>query len=256
MKNLLTKVSKKVAGAALVLAAMAAGNQVMAQGKAEMASSKGKFMVGVKGGFSLSEFRRDGELDFWLDDRGSTKLAGALGLAFARYNFTNWGYGELEVGYSLSGADFNGSSQPAGGIHTYRLHNLQTNLLAGIKLPVLSVYEPKVFIGPSFDFNFHASERYVGPSRFNGTPTPGTSAAERTVYSMRDVTDNFKAMDIGFVFGGQVEFDVKFANLLVDLRYRHGLTQINNNRTALNTWGGGAIKTSGLSLMLGLGFPL
>jgi hypothetical protein len=249
MKNLLTKVSKKVAGAALVLAAIAAGNQAMAQGKAEMASSKGKFMVGVKGGFSLSEFRRYGEVDFWRDDRGSTKLGGFLGLAFARYNFTNWGYGELEVGYSLSGADFNGSTQPAGGVHTYRLHNLQTNLLAGIKLPVLSVYEPKVFMGPSFDFNMHASERYVGPSRFNtNSATP--------IYSMRDVTNDFKSMDIGLIFGGQVEFDVKFANLLVDLRYRHGLTQINNNRTSLNTWGGTAIRTSGLSLMLGLGFPL
>jgi hypothetical protein len=243
MKNLLTKVSKNLIGAAVVTAALFVGSEATAQ-RAEVASSKSTFMIGAKGGFSLTEFRRTGERDFWADNRGATKVGGVQGLAFARYNATNWGYVELEAGYSLSGAMWNGGGR--GGWHTYRLHNVQTNLLFGIKLPVLSVYEPKVFFGPSFDFNVHASERYVGPALI------GTS----TVYTMRDVTNNFKAMDIGFIFGTQVEFDVKFANLLVDLRYRHGLTQMNNNRTSLNPLGGGAINSAGLSLMLGLGFPL
>jgi hypothetical protein len=243
MKNLLTKVSKNLIGAAVVTAALFVGGEAAAQGRAEVASTKSTFMIGVKGGFSLTEFRRGSDGDFFAGNRGATKIGGVQGLAFARYNATNWGYVELEAGYSLSGANWNGSAR--NGIMTYRLHNVQTNLLFGIKLPVLSVYEPKVFFGPSFDFNFHASERYVGQS-INGTST---------VYTMRDVTNNFKAMDIGFIFGGQVEFDVKFANLLVDVRYRHGLTQMNNNRIS-NTLGGGAVNSAGLSLMLGLGFPI
>lgn len=243
MKNLLTKVSKNLIGAAVVTAALFVGSEAAAQ-KAEVASTKSTFMIGVKGGFSLTEFRRSGDRDFWATNRGATKISGVQGFAFARYNATNWGYVELEAGYALSGANWNGSGR--NGIMTYRLHNVQTNLLFGIKLPVLSVYEPKVFFGPSFDFNFHASERYVGAAR------TGTG----TVYTMRDVTNNFKAMDIAFVFGGQVEFDVKFANLLVDLRYRHGLTQMNNNPTSSNTLGGGAVNSAGLSLMLGLGFPI
>jgi Outer membrane protein beta-barrel domain len=244
MKNLLTKVSKSLVGAAALTVAVFASGQVAAQ-RAELGAKKSTFMVGVKGGFSLTEFRTTGDRDFWATNRGAIKIGGVQGLAFARYNATNWGYVELEAGYSLSGANWNG--QGRGGINTIRLHNIQTNLLFGIKLPVLSVYEPKVFFGPSFDFNFHASDRYVGPALNGGTST---------VYTMRDVTNNFKAMDIGFIFGTQVEFDVKFANLLVDIRYRHGLTQMNNNRTTSNMLGGRAINSAGLSLMLGLGFPL
>jgi hypothetical protein len=75
-------------------------------------------------------------------------------------------------------------------------------------------------------------------------------------------------MDIGLIIGTGVDFDLKFATLMLDARYRHGFSDINNayGQSANFIGGSGAgyplslgnqdIRTRGLSFQVGLGFKL
>lgn len=211
----------------------------------EAEASKKTLMVGLKTGLSVNDFRLNGDADFFIRGRGLAKRAGGQALAFARYYMTDWVYGEIEAGWAQTAASLNYRN----GFIVYRLNNIQSNLLFGFKLPILSVYEPKVYIGPSFDFNMHATEYVAGT-------TPYSAGLGVPIKRRTDVTNSFKSMDIAWIVGGQVDFDVKFARLILDVRYRHGMTNINNKMTSTNVLGARSLETSGLVFQVGLGFPL
>lgn len=241
---------------ATLLAVLAVGAftfSANAQNNAQNEASPEKessIIVGVRTGVNLNDFAVSGSA------RTTTMLAGAQATAFAMYNFNSWVGISLEAGFSQSGA----ARFPSGSnnLNDYRLSNVQANLLSYFKLPVLSVYEPKIFIGPSFDFNVHATNNVEG-YRF-GFPTK---------YRV-DATNQFKAMDIGMIVGGGVDFDLKWATLFLDVRYRHGFSDINNAYGQSANWigapngatgfplgpGNQDIRTRGLSFQAGLGFKL
>lgn len=219
-----------------------------AQSGREIAYEKKSFMVGLKTGLSINEFRLDGDTDFFIRYRGLAKRPGGQALAFARYYMTDWVYGELEAGWSQSAAGLNYTTNGGGSV-LYRMNNIQSNVLFGFKLPILSIYEPKVYIGPSFDFNLHAMEYVSGY-------TPYSASFGVPIKRMSDATDSFKSMDIAWIVGGQVDFDINFARLIIDARYRHGMTNVNNKMTSTNVLGARALETSGLIFQVGLGFPL
>jgi len=257
MKNGLKKVT--------LLAALALGTFIF-DAHSQDASTPEKqssFILGVRTGVNVNDFSVSGTT------RSTTSLAGAQATAFAMYNVNSWVGVSLEAGFSQSGAarfspgaGFNVGqpgtigSATGGNLNDYRLSNVQANLLSYFKLPVLSVYEPKIFIGPSFDFNVHATNNVEG-YRF-GVPTK---------YRV-DATNQFKAIDIGMIIGTGVDFDLKFATLMIDARYRHGFSDINNAYGQSANFIGGAgsgyplslgnqdIRTRGLSFQVGLGFKL
>jgi hypothetical protein len=258
MKNGLKKVTLL---AALAVGAFTFGANAQDASTPEKQSS---FILGVRTGVNVNDFSVSGTT------KSTTSLAGAQATVFALYNVNSWVGMSLEAGFSQSGAarfspgaGFNvgqpGTVTSAGGnLNDYRLSNVQANLLSYFKLPVLSVYEPKVFIGPSFDFNVHATNNVEG-YRF-GSPTK---------YRV-DATNQFKAMDIGMIIGTGVDFDLKWATLMLDARYRHGFSDINNAYGQSANWigapngatgfplslGNQDIRTRGLSFQVGLGFKL
>lgn len=201
------------------------------------------FVIGARVGVNASEFLVS------QSTKATNMLSGAQVTAFAMYNFNNWVGSSLEVGFAQSGAaNFKTAD---GRVHDYRLSNVQANLLSYFKLPVLSVYEPKFFIGPSFDFNVHATDNVEGVS------------FGRPIKARYDATNNFKPMDIGLIVGTGVDFDLKWATLMLDVRYRHGLSDINNkygmsgNAPFIDSGAGNQdIRTRGLSVQAGLGFKL
>jgi hypothetical protein len=255
MKNGLKKVTLL---AALAVGAFTFGANAQDASAPEKQSS---FILGVRTGVNVNDFSVSGTT------KSTTSLAGAQATVFAMYNVNSWVGMSLEAGFSQSGAGrftpYAGrvNTTPGvvpGNLNDYRLSNVQANLLSYFKLPVLSVYEPKVFIGPSFDFNVHATNNVEG-YRF-GSPTK---------YRV-DATNQFKAMDIGFIIGTGVDFDLKFATLMLDARYRHGFSDINNAYGQSANFIGSAIgsagyplslgnqdiRTRGLSFQVGLGFKL
>jgi hypothetical protein len=207
---------------------------------------KTSFLIGVKGGLTVNKFQVS-------SSRSETEnYSGGQALVFGHLNFNSWVGTALEVGFSQSGAARYSSAATNGGRLTdYRLSNVQANLLTYFKLPVLSQYEPKVFIGPSMDANVYAT------GNVEGTTAGGSPLKYRV-----DATNNFKAMDWAMVVGLGLDFDIKFATLLLDVRYRHGITDINNKYGTGDQFisgigaGNSDVRTRGWAFNVGLGFKI
>ena len=207
---------------------------------------KTSFLIGVKGGLTVNKFSVSNDIS------ATNYYSGGQALAFAHLNFNSWVGTALEVGFSQSGAARMMSSGTNGGrINDYRLSNVQANLLTYFKLPVLSVYEPKIFIGPSMDANVYAT------GNVEGVTAGGTPVKYRV-----DATNNFKSMDWAMIIGAGVDFDLKFATLMIDARYRHGITDVNNKYGANDQFissigtGNQDIRTRGWAFNVGLGFKI
>lgn len=209
-----------------------------------------KILLGIRSGMTFGEFQFAGEYDRTNFKRGFT--AGA----FFTYNITRWVGVSLEAAYNIQGAKnlyaYDGNTR-----HSFAFHGVQGNLLGYFKLPVLSVYEPRFIIGPSFNYNVHTNA-------LTERPTGRTDI--KTYY---DGTSLFTNMDLGMIVGLGVDFDLKFAKLLLDARYRAGFSDLNTTNEARNgafhkysqthpgtTLGNSSVKTSAWSFNVGLGFAL
>lgn len=234
--------------AILLLLAIISLSQLQAQDISKTgtsAPSVPKFMVGLKVGFGINEFITLGGVDFFLRGKGYAKVESMQIMAMGRYNFNNSSTLAFEVGYAQTGA----LSYPS---YRYTLHNVQANLLLSVKIPVLSVYEPRFFIGPSFGYNIKAGELFEGTSSISGATNLRTFV-DRTSY--------FKAMDWGIIVGGEVMFDLKWGYFFIDARYRHGLTNINSvhgtpSFISRGIFANQTLRNAGIALQVGVGFPL
>ena len=208
---------------------------------------KTSFILGVRTGVNANKLL--------VSHTGSSEwYSGAQGTIFGLFNFNNWVGVSLEAGVSQSGGAGvrYESSNPSYGKGTidFRLTNIQANLLSHFKLPVLSVYEPRLILGPSFDFNTFASGN-----------TEGMVGQSGVKYSY-DATQAFQPVDVGAIVGLGVDFDLKFAKLFVDARYRHGLFDVNqlqgttNARAVSSAMQNYDVRTRGISVQVGLGFKL
>jgi hypothetical protein len=207
---------------------------------------KTSFLIGVKGGLTVNKMLVSHDFS------ATNYYSGGQALAFGHLNFNSWVGTALEVGFSQSGASrFATSATNGGRVTDYRLSNVQANLLTYFKLPVLSVYEPKIFIGPSMDANVYAT------GNVEGLTAGGTPVKYRV-----DATNNFKAMDWAMIIGAGVDFDLKFATLMIDARYRHGITDVNNKYGLGDQYissigmGNADVRTRGWAINVGLGFKI
>jgi hypothetical protein len=233
MKKILKTFSFLVALAAVYTLGL---SSAQAQDAAQPDSTKSKFMIGVRAGLNLSYLRVDNE------SSGSGFAEGAQAGIFAKYAFNDWVAVSLEAAWSQSGARkmqyrsnfFNGDA-------FLQLNNVQLNPLVQFKIPVLSVYEPYLFAGPSFNINYLNSVYY------------GTLSA-------KDASNFTTALDLGLLVGAGVDFNLRFATLTLDARYRHGLNDINQKTGVTDglgaVLGNNAWRSSQLSFQVGLGFPI
>jgi len=212
-----------------------------------------KITLGVRTGLNLSRFD--------VANVASNYTPGAQAGAFLNIKATNWVTLSVEAAWAQNGAANIYSPDGVSAVHQFTANNFQGNLLTYFKLPVLSVYEPKFFIGPSFDYIGHVA---------SNTESRGTFVKDRY-----DVSKTFKKFDLGLVAGLGVDFDLKFARLFLDARYRQGLLDINDNNipytytgTAAGTLSGfnernpaaairnSTTRTAQWSFQIGLGFDL
>lgn len=254
MKKDLKKFSSKFFSA-LAFAFMLGALTVQAQDDAKKEDAAAgekkpsRLTFGIRSGLNLSEFIFAGTTNATLHTEGAQ-----VG-AFFNIKATNWVELSIEAAWAQ-----NGAANLAGGggsLHSFNFNNFQGNLLTYFKLPVLSVYEPKIFIGPSFD--------YIGSVTANSEVPSGTT----NIKTRYDVSNRFKKLDVGIVAGLGVDFDLKFARLFLDARYRHGLLDLNDNvntlgnefgttaaRLPYRALGNSTIRTSQFSFQVGLGFSL
>lgn len=240
MKKILKTFSLMVALATVFVLGL---NTAQAQDAAKPDSTgRSKFMVGVRAGLNISRIRVGNGVanDF---------TPGAQAGLFAKYSFNDWVAVSLEAAYAQSGADRMRYTFAPSTSADLLIHNAQFNPLLNFKLPVLSVYEPYVFVGPSFNVNF-AEDLYK--AGFASTKSDLTSS-----------------LDLGLLAGVGVDFNLRFAVLTLDARYRHGLNDVNQRTGVAQTptigftdVNGGVLpaaptlRSSQFSFQVGLGFPI
>ena len=207
--------------------------------------TESKLMVGFKAGFNLSDIRTSGSTEFFSSDNGQKEFAPQIHV-FGRYAFNKWVSTDLELGWTQNAFTL----YDGAGANTFRANNFQANALFNLRIPVLSVYEPRFYFGPSYNLNTYTYQRITGDS-------PIVAGADRD--KTWDVTNAFVPHDFGIIVGTGLQFDIKFATLLVDVRYRHGITRTID---ASNGYRGNVLSSvnkghlSDMAFMMGLGFSL
>ena len=203
--------------------------------------TESKLMVGFKSGFNLADIRVGTDTDYFEEGGGAGKNFSPQIHVFGRYDFTKWVGAELELGWTQNAfTTFSNSTT------TYRTNNFQANALLNVRIPVLSVYHPRIYMGPSYNYNAYTYSRTT-----------------RNLYGYNvdqtfDVTNTFAPHDLGVIVGTGLQFDVKFATLLVDARYRHGFSKSVRRAgdvTAVQPLVRQA-SISDVAFMVGLGFGL
>jgi opacity protein-like surface antigen len=259
MKKDLKKLNLNALKSALVALALActvgfAQAQDNSGSTAEAAPKKAsKVSLGLRSGVNFSEFIYAGDYGY------TSRTEGAQVGAFFNIQATSWVGLSLEAAWSQNGAR-NLSIPGSNAVHSFNMNTFQANLLTYFRLPVLSVYEPKIFIGPSYNFIGHVT---------SNTEQVGQQLGIKARY---DVTDSFRKHDLGMIVGLGLDFDLK-SNMFVtiDARYRHGLVNVNGIKANGNygeplgydsyllpsaALGNSTVRTSQFSIQVGLGFRL
>ncbi|WP_169315236.1 porin family protein [Bernardetia litoralis] len=204
--------------------------------------TESKLMVGFKSGFNLADMRTATDVGYFTENGGNGKNFAPQIHVFGRYNFTKWVGAELELGWVQNAFTTFTNTET-----TYRTNNFQANALVNVRIPVLSVYHPRFYIGPSYNYNAYVYSRQTG------------SAYGYNFDQTFEVTNDFSPHDFGVIVGTGLQFDVKFATLLLDARYRHGLSKaIRTRGNSVNSVAplSNASGISDVAFMVGLGFSL
>lgn len=211
----------------------------------------GSLQVGFRLGTTYSKFLFN-DAGFSESADYNRRRVGFTGGGFVTYNFSKWVGVSGEVLYSQTGTNnINYQVGNIAGTTDYKTSNIALNLLADIRLPVISVYEPRFYVGPSFDFIVDGwNERYTGAA--------GSISYVGSAKGATDATNQFKVLDFGMIVGAGLDFDLKFAKLKLDARYRQGLNNINNKTNqSLNRYlVGKDMHSSSWIFTAGLAFPL
>lgn len=209
-------------------------------------SAQSKLMIGVRTGVNYSKLIiSEGSADGGIS-ANDQRRAGLVFGAFVDYSFNKWFGATGEVLFSQQGlraTAYNDGTTT--GLADYRTDNINVNLLLDAKLPVISVYKPKFYVGPSFSFNMGGRADVEGS--YLGYPV-------KAVYN---ANDQFAPMEFGMIVGTGLDFNLKFATLKTDIRYRRGFNDINAIGIGLNqSLRGKTIHSDAISFQVALGFHL
>jgi hypothetical protein len=188
-------------------------------------------MFGITGGLNLSTFAGEG--------LGSTAtrhgIVGGLMLVspFAA-NFST----QLEALYSMKGMKSLSSSPQT--YATFKLDYIEIPVMLRADVPLSTSVKPFAFTGPSFDIKVSCG----GDGLVNGKATTATCAQIESGFSNGN---KFQTLDVGWVVGGGLGFDIHERRVSLGVRYEVGL------RTIATT---GTSKNRALSLMASIEAPL
>lgn len=179
------------------------------------AAAMGPLQAGVKGGLNIANQTAD-DSDMELADSRSGMALGA----WVRVPATPMVSIQPEALFSMKGD----REEDAGVTGTVKVDYLEVPVLAKLSLAKASPAKPTVFLGPSMGFNLSAKSEIDGTGILDGET---------------DLKDSTKGVDFGVVVGGGVEFN----NFGLDLRYTHGLSNINDTDSGVE------VKNNVISIM-------
>jgi Outer membrane protein beta-barrel domain len=166
--------------------------------------------------------------------------------AYGAYKITPFLSGRLEITYSQEGGGRQDYSIPlndprlaniAGNLSEVNLinpyvyfHNLNVPLMAELTLPEFAEQsvKPKLLLGGSFAYMFSANELHTKQYIFND------NTFSNIPYLREDVGSNYAAAQFSILAGLGFDFKTDKRNFAFDIRYRQGMTQLNDVKASFS----------------------
>ena len=209
---------------------------------ANVSPAQPKWFGGLKAGVNVAQFRGDAVApwvarpDLYLAGSVGNSLAGFVGGAFVRRQFTDRFALQLEGLYSQKGgdgtvygiweieypsdvvynADINGQL-------SVRLDYVEFPLLAAFTLPSSDRVGLTVLLGPSVGYNTRAEARLEGEARVR---LPDGSDRVDTFDERIPIHGKINRWEVAGVIGAALEFEMSQSTVLLDVRYTFGVTSI------------------------------
>jgi hypothetical protein len=212
--------------------------------------SAGPFSFGVRAGFVTSYFSHE-------QPHTGYKIGFTIG-GLATYAFSDNFSIQAEPAYLQQGGTFMrftdntrfGDTSPYA-IYTtssdITLHNIDLPVLAKYSLPAFGNFKPNVVLGPAIAYTVTADEHY--------TKTYSLSQVFFTATGYKFSTSEYQHFQFGATagIGGEVSLGTK--RLLIDLRYRYGITPAKKGFSYVDFSGvQGDLRTHSISFAVGIGF--
>jgi hypothetical protein len=196
----------------------------------------GQISVGAKTGVNLNQFRQPG-----------TTMGASLG-AYGSYQFNPWVTLKFEPQYSLEGGarpdytrNYSEVSDNVSSIEflnpSVKFHNLQFPLLIEVTLPELTdqTIIPFIVVGASYSLTMASLEqhtkRYIFFDELNSS-SYYESVRLDVAYQSENVTDNYNRNQWSLWLGMGMKVKTGDRTFGFDVRYRHGLNNLNQLRFA------------------------
>jgi hypothetical protein len=186
--------------------------------------------VGLKAGINFSTLSQKGA------DLVSFSWGSAAGFTlgvFYTVNINEYLAFQPELYYSKKGGQLEGGILGVLASKSIAIHYLELPLLLKLKFPTQSRINPHLFVGPYLSFKL---------SDKGEIKVLGIELEEELV--------KIKGSDFGLVFGGGIDFKVKNAIVILDIRYDLGLVNIAEPILGIEN----EMKNRSLILMVGCGF--
>lgn len=183
--------------------------------------------VGAKVGANLNQFRQPGTT-FGFTGGGFAKYK-ALPFLDVRAEVLYNQQGGARQNYTRDYSSLNGNVFAIQYWNRYvNLHNLEVPLLVELSHPSFSddVIAPRLILGGAYGLNLGAIERHEKTYFFADGPTPYANTSD----DRENVGSNYKQNQWGLIAGFAIDFTSGDQTCTLEVRYRKGMTQINNLR--------------------------
>jgi hypothetical protein len=246
IRPLLTKIPRDVLWILLIV--FLTNGQLFAQATGDSPEFPTTISIGAKVGASFNQFTQPGT------------MIGFNGGAFAKYTVTNFLNARIEVLYSQQGGGRQNYFDqliplldPANvSSVTYVnpfvvFNNVEVPLIAEFGLPELSggTIVPKFLVGGSYAFAVSAFEHHTKHYEFND----GSSVDFG--YKKENVGSTYKQNQWSMMFGIGIDYNLGKRVFSTDIRYRQGLTQLNDFKFT-GPQAGGKLYSSSLTFNFGM----
>ena len=195
--------------------------------------------LGVRAGVVRSRAEISGFIP-WLNFESINEFSAGV---FFTYDLIGGQLGfQPEINYAVKGFDAVEQDLDESISSKYKIHYIEMPLLVSYKMPLKGRIKPGVVFGPYFGIPVKVMEVQ---SAFGET-------------EKRELDDNLKNTDFGLVFGANIRARMGTVNLVLDVRYNLGLTNISKDMTevAYEFSEDDTIKNRALAFSLGLSFDL
>ncbi|MEJ0055874.1 MAG: porin family protein [Bacteroidota bacterium] len=213
----------------------------------ESAPSSGAFTFGARAGFVTSTFSHEQPamgykigftvaaiVNYGISDKFSVQAEPAyLHSVFTRY------YDDTRFGDTSPFANYSTTDN-------ITLHNIDLPVLAKYYLPKLGEFQPNIVLGPAVSYTINADDHF--------TKTYNLQQVFSSATGYKFVTSEYEKFSVGATAGIGGEVSLGGKRLLIDLRYRYGITPVKKGFSYIDLSGVQKdLRTHSIYFSLGIG---